>query len=98
MFDNLFGRFYEQFIVQKGYEVMLEGLESTVIIALGALLIGVLMGTLVAIVKVWQRHSVVGWLLNAVADLYIAIIRGTPSWYSFCWCISVCFLRWECRR
>ena len=78
MFDNLFGRFYEQFIVQKGYEVMLEGLESTVIIALGALLIGVLMGTLVAIVKVWQRHSVVGWLLNAVADLYIAIIRGTP--------------------
>lgn len=78
MFDNLFGRFYEQFIVQKGYEVMLEGLQSTVIIALGALLIGVLMGTLVAIVKVWQRHSVVGWLLNAVADLYIAIIRGTP--------------------
>ena len=78
MCDNLFGRFYEQFIVQKGYEVMLEGLESTVIIALGALLIGVLMGTLVAIVKVWQRHSVVGWLLNAVADLYIAIIRGTP--------------------
>ena len=78
MFDNLFGRFYEQFITEKGYEVMLEGLQSTVIIALGALLIGVFMGTLVAIVKVWQRHNVIGWLLNAVADIYIAIIRGTP--------------------
>ena len=71
MFDNLLGRFYEQFIVQKGYEVMLEGLESTVIIALGALLIGVWMGTLVAIVKVWQRHSVVGWLLNAMVQLLL---------------------------
>lgn len=78
MFDNLFGRFYAQFITQKGYEVMLDGLESTVIIALGALLIGVAMGTLVAIIKVWQPHNVLGRLFNAVADIYIAIIRGTP--------------------
>ena len=80
MFDNLFGRFYEQFIERQGYAVMLEGLQATVIIALGALLIGVVMGTLVATVKVWQSQTqnVLGWLLNAVADIYIAIIRGTP--------------------
>lgn len=78
MFDNLFGRFYEQFIVQKGYQMMLDGLKSTVIIALGALVIGVLMGTLVAIVKVRQNRGVIGWILSGIADIYIAIIRGTP--------------------
>lgn len=57
---------------------MLDGLKSTVIIALGALVIGVLMGTLVAIVKVRQNRGVIGWILSGIADIYIAIIRGTP--------------------
>ena len=78
MFDNLFGRFYSEFIVQKDYELMLEGLKATVIIALGSLILGIIVGTLVSIVKVQPTHGVIGWILNGIADLYIALIRGTP--------------------
>lgn len=78
MFDNLIGRFYEQFIVQKGYQVMLEGLKATAFIALGALVIGIVVGALVAIAKVLPRRGVLGFILNLIADIYLTIVRGTP--------------------
>ena len=78
MFDNFFERFYRLFIAEKGYSLMLDGLGFTAIIAAGGLVIGILLGTLAAIVKVMPRHRLPAKILNAVATVYITVIRGTP--------------------
>ena len=78
MFDNFFERFYRLFIAEKGYSLMLDGLGFTAIIAAGGLVIGILLGTLAAIAKVMPRHRLPAKILNAVATVYITVIRGTP--------------------
>ena len=68
----------ETFLETGYYRMMLEGLGNTVIITLGALVIGVAIGTLIAITKYFAednpRLAPAAWL----CDLYVKIIRGVP--------------------
>ena len=57
---------------------MLEGLGNTVIITLGALLIGVIIGTLIAVVKYFAEDSKIMKPLAALCDVYVTVIRGIP--------------------
>ena len=41
--------FVEQFITYEGYRMVLDGLQATIIIAVGGLLIGIVIGPLIAI-------------------------------------------------
>ncbi len=68
----------ETFIETGYYKTMLDGLKNTVIITLGALAIGVIIGTLIAIVKYFADD--VKWLkpIKAICDIYVTIIRGIP--------------------
>lgn len=57
---------------------LLIGLKNTLIITLGAIVIGTLLGILIAFVK-FTYHNRKKWkLLNNVCELYTTIIRGTP--------------------
>lgn len=47
----------ETFLTSGYYKLMLEGLGNTVIITLGALVIGVVIGALIATVSTWQRTT-----------------------------------------
>ncbi len=78
MFDNFWNKFYEIFVTDKGYLVMLSGLRETVIIALGALIIGVILGTLLSSIKVTPKKGIFTRVLHVIADAYITVIRGTP--------------------
>ena len=78
MFDNFFGRLYDEFVRQGGYKLMLEGLGNTIVIALVALVIGVALGILAAVVKVMPKKGILSRILNLLVDIYITVIRGTP--------------------
>lgn len=68
----------ETFLETGYYRMMLEGLGNTVVITLGALVIGVAIGTLIAVVKYFAEESPrlapAAWL----CDLYVKVIRGIP--------------------
>ncbi|NLN05788.1 MAG: amino acid ABC transporter permease [Clostridiaceae bacterium] len=78
MFDNIWEKFHRIFIVQKGYKEILAGLQNTIIIALGALVIGILLGVITAVIKILPRKGVLRRILHLAADIYITVIRGTP--------------------
>lgn len=71
-------KFYEIFIKDQRYELFLEGLANTLIITLGAALIGLVLGVLIAMIKV-AATKYRGFRIPAViCDVYVTIIRGTP--------------------
>ena len=78
MFENLILAFEKTFIREDRYKMFLGGLGNTLIIALCATLIGVVIGALVAIVKVYHKQTGKLKYLNAICEIYTTIIRGTP--------------------
>ena len=78
MFDNFFERVYNIFIEGKAYNIMIDGLYNTLIIAIFAVIIGIVLGAIIAVFKVIPRTNIFAKILNAVASVYITIIRGTP--------------------
>ena len=72
------GKLYETFIATNYYTMMLDGLKNTVIITLGALVIGVLIGTMIAIVKYLAEDAPAWKPLAGLCDVYVTVIRGVP--------------------
>lgn len=68
----------ETFIISGGYRFIIEGLKNTIIITLGALIIGVLIGSLIAITKYFAEDSPRLKPLAFLCDLYTTVIRGIP--------------------
>ena len=73
-----FDKLKETFLTDDRYMWLVEGLGVTVIITLGALLIGVLIGTLIAITKYFCEGNKKLRFLNWICDLYTTVIRGIP--------------------
>ena len=73
-----FAKYYETIIGSGYYVLLLNGLKTTIVITLGALLIGVVIGTLIAIIKYFAEET--AWLkpLAWICDRYVTIIRGVP--------------------
>lgn len=70
--------FWRSFYINGGYQDVLDGLKTTVIIAVVGLLLGILIGTILAVIKVTPQNNIVSKVLGKIADIYIAIFRGTP--------------------
>lgn len=77
--NSLYDKFYYSVIYDGRYKYILEGLANTLLMALGAVMIGIIIGTSLAIFR--NIHDSTGKvkLLNILAKTYITIIRGTPS-------------------
>ena len=75
---NWFEKLYETFIVDDRYMWMLEGLGNTLIITFGALAIGVVIGTLVAVAKYYAEGNKKLRFVSWICDLYTTVIRGIP--------------------
>ena len=75
---NWIAKFSETMIETGFYEMIFEGLGNTVKITLGALLIGVLIGLVIAVTK-YLAEDVRGLKpLAKLCDLYVTVIRGIP--------------------
>ena len=71
-------KLYKTFIQSGHYKLILEGLGTTVKITLGALVIGVIIGLIIALVKYLAEDSKGMRPLAWVCDLYVTVIRGIP--------------------
>lgn len=78
-FDNEFlQKLYDTFIYDDRYMYLVNGLKTTLIITLFAVMLGMVIGFLVAVVR--ATHDKTGKLkiLNVIANIYLTVIRGTP--------------------
>ena len=69
---------YSTFIEQDRYMMLLDGFKNTMIITICALLIGVVVGSTIAIVKFFAEESRALKPLAAICDFYVTAIRGIP--------------------
>ncbi len=76
--ENLWCKIYETLTVNDGYKLILNGLKNTLLIALISTIIGIILGLLIAVVKVYYKKNNIFIILNVIFDWYLAIIRGTP--------------------
>lgn len=74
----MWDKFYEQFVTFGGYQNVLLGLCNTLVIAIAGLAIGIVIGTLIAVLHVAGTRSKVVRVFSAIGDVYTTIFRGTP--------------------
>lgn len=78
MFQNLRDRFILNFIMDERWKYLANGLKTTLTVTFFALIIGILLGFLVAIVRSTYDKTGKLKLLNVVCQVYLTVIRGTP--------------------
>ncbi len=70
--------FYTQLFERQAYQNVLLGLKNTAIIAVFGLLIGMVIGCILATCQILPKDNRLVKFFSRVADVYIAIFRGTP--------------------
>ena len=70
--------FIESISNENFQQLIKTGLINTLLIAVLGLLIGIVIGTLIAIVKVTPKYKLYVRVLNKICTVYVAIFRGTP--------------------
>ena len=70
--------FYENFIVDDRWKYLTDGLKNTLLITIFAILIGIVLGFIVAIIRATHDKTGKMKILNFFAKIYLTIIRGTP--------------------
>ena len=69
---------YHTFIEDNRYMYIVEGFGNTLIITLGALLIGAFLGILIAVAKYYADGNPKLKIVSFICDLYTTVIRGIP--------------------
>lgn len=71
--------FVDLFFVKGGWKRVLGvGLKNTLLIAILGLAIGIVIGTLIAVVRVMPKYKKFPRFLNGVCSVYVGFFRGTP--------------------
>lgn len=77
-FEQKVNVFVEIFWEQNGYVKVIEGLQNTLLIAITGLIIGIVIGTLIATARVLPKYKLFPRVLNSICGFYVALFRGTP--------------------
>lgn len=84
MWESLKMGFYQTFILEDNYQYFVKGLRTTFIVTVFALILGVILGVLVAIVRSAhdqqpeRKKGLPLRILNGICKVYLTVIRGTP--------------------
>lgn len=71
--------FYNNFIKDHRYQYLVTGFGHTVIITFFAIVIGIVLGLLIALIRTnYDRNGSLP-LLNAICKIYLTVMRGTPA-------------------
>ena len=76
--DNVVTKFINNFITDDRWRYLLDGLGVTIKVTLFALIIGLFLGFLIAVVRSTYDKTGRFKFLNAICKLYLTVIRGTP--------------------
>ena len=77
-FGQKWDQFVDIFVNYGGSDKVLEGLKNTLIIAVAGLLIGIIIGMLIAAVRVVPKYKLLPRILNGFCTFYVGMFRGTP--------------------
>ena len=77
-FAKLWEKFVYALIEKNGYKTVLEGLWNTAQIAIIGLCIGIVIGTIIAIVRVMPKYKLLPRILDKICTCYVELFRGTP--------------------
>ena len=82
--QDFFVKFYQAFLYSDRWQQYFKGVGTTLLVTAIALVLGVVLGAIVAMVRVGHaqqkphhRNPILG-VLNAVCQVYVTVIRGTP--------------------
>lgn len=78
MLQSLQDRFYLNFIKDDRWMYIVDGLETTLLVTFFAVLIGIVLGFLVAAVRSTYDKTGKLKILNILCQIYLTVIRGTP--------------------
>lgn len=85
--EEFFYDLYKSFIFDDRYMMYVEGLGNTLLLTAMALLMGIVLGVVVALIRAtWDKngHEMKGIskfllrIVNAICQFYLTVIRGTP--------------------
>lgn len=76
--DTFIAKFQQCFMDENRFLYLLNGLKTTLLITLFAVMLGVLLGFLVAIIRSTYDKTGKLKLLNIICNVYLTVIRGTP--------------------
>jgi len=81
--QNLFFQLYQTFIYQDRWKFFTDGLKITFIVTIGALILGVIIGLIIAIIRTTHDNSkkkpfFLLRFFNWFCNVYLTVIRGTP--------------------
>ena len=77
-FSRKLDTFHNAFVTQGGYSRVVEGLGNTILIAVIGLIMGILIGTILASFKTMPKSNGLTKFLGGFASFYVALFRGTP--------------------
>lgn len=72
-------KFYANFIEDDRWLSLVSGLKVTIIVTLEALLLGVIIGFIVAIIRSYHDKTGKLRILDVLCRIYLTVIRGTPT-------------------
>ncbi|MBR6807713.1 MAG: amino acid ABC transporter permease [Clostridia bacterium] len=73
-----FDKLHQTFIEGDRYLWLIDGLKNTLLITLGALIIGVIIGAIIAITKYFCEGNKKLKVFSVICDVYTTVIRGIP--------------------
>ena len=76
--ESWLSKLYSTFIESGHYQLMIDGLRNTLIITGVALVIGIVIGSLIAVIKYFAEDSSALKPFAVICDLYVTVIRGIP--------------------
>ncbi len=77
-FSSKVQNFIDILLNKGGYRDVLLGLKNTMLIACLGLIIGIVIGTLIAAVRVMPKYKKLPRVMNSICSFYVAMFRGTP--------------------
>ena len=76
--QSFLNELYTNIISSGRWLLYLNGLKNTILITIGAAVIGTIIGCLVAICKVYAKDNKKLKPHDVICDVYLTVIRGTP--------------------
>jgi His/Glu/Gln/Arg/opine family amino acid ABC transporter permease subunit len=71
--------FYQTVLYDGRYLLIFDGLKNTLIMALGAIVLGIIIGGVISIIRYTNKTKGKLKILNSICKVYVTIIRGTPA-------------------
>lgn len=76
-------QFYQVFIFENRWKFFTDGLVTTFVVTIGALILGVIIGMVVALIRsthdsLGKKPNILLRLANTICKIYVTVLRGTP--------------------